>query len=65
MECVLSAFFAFLRDLLMGTLAFTGLPSKIVESCMKNNNICIMLKKNLTMNKLKNVYLNVLAVLRI
>ena len=29
----LSAFFVFLRDLLMGTLAFTGLPSKIVESC--------------------------------
>ena len=32
-ECVLSASFVFLHDLLMGSLAFTGLPSKIVESC--------------------------------
>ena len=60
-ECVLSAFFVFLRECLMGTLAFTGLPSKYLKVVMKDNNICIMLKKA-TMIKLKNVYLNVLAV---
>ena len=46
-ECVLSAFFLFLRDRLRGTLAFTGLPSKYLKVVMKDNNICIMLKKKL------------------
>ena len=46
-ESVLSGFFVFLRDRLMGTLAFTGLPSKYLKVVMKYNNICMMLKKKL------------------
>ena len=45
-KSVLSGFFVFLRDRLMGTLAFTGLPSKYLKVVIKYNNICMMLKKH-------------------